>query len=156
MRNFLLKSFIAKYHAYHRAAGFLVLCFFSLSIAHAQGKLWGMTSGGGSDGIGKALVEMLLAQGAKVATCGRNYEKLYELQKIFAGQPLHIEALDISREDDCNHFINHVISTFGTIDILINNAGISMRALFKEVELQTLRNLIPVALYRAVQGLPFA
>lgn len=111
---------------------------------------------GGSDGIGKALVEMLLAQGAKVATCGRNYEKLYELQKIFAGQPLHIEALDISREDDCNHFINHVINTFGTIDILINNAGISMRALFKEVELQTLRNLMDVNFWGTVYCTKFA
>lgn len=35
---------------------------------------------GGSDGIGKALVEKLLVLGAKVATCARNQDKLYDLQ----------------------------------------------------------------------------
>ena len=35
---------------------------------------------GGSEGIGKALVEALLQKGAKVATCGRNNDKLYNLR----------------------------------------------------------------------------
>ena len=35
---------------------------------------------GGTDGIGKALVQTLLEMGAKVATCGRNHDKLYHLQ----------------------------------------------------------------------------
>ena len=35
---------------------------------------------GGSDGIGKALVEQFLAMGARVATCGRSQEKLHQLQ----------------------------------------------------------------------------
>jgi NAD(P)-dependent dehydrogenase (short-subunit alcohol dehydrogenase family) len=34
---------------------------------------------GGTDGIGKALVDLLLLKGAKVATCGRNHDKLYHL-----------------------------------------------------------------------------
>ena len=52
MRDLLLYSFITKQDAYQRMVGFLVLFFFSLSNVHAQGKLWGMTSQGGSDGIG--------------------------------------------------------------------------------------------------------
>ncbi len=35
---------------------------------------------GGTDGIGKALVDELLQSGAKVATCGRDHDKLYRLQ----------------------------------------------------------------------------
>lgn len=111
---------------------------------------------GGSDGIGKALVEMLLIQGAKVATCGRSFEKLYDLQKIFAGRPFHIKVLDISKESDCKKFIDEVIKTFGTIDILINNAGISMRALFKDVDFQTLRNLMEVNFWGTVYCTKFA
>ena len=111
---------------------------------------------GGSDGIGKALVEMLLMQDAKVATCGRSYEKLYELQKTFAGRPLHVEALDISKESDCKKFIDDVVNTFGTIDILINNAGISMRALFKDVELKTLRELMEVNFWGTIYCTKFA
>ena len=44
---------------------------------------------GGTDGIGKALVEELLAAGAKVATCGRDHDKLYRLQSDYPSYHLH-------------------------------------------------------------------
>jgi len=72
---------------------------------------------GGSDGIGKALVELYLNKGAKVATCARNYQKLYQLQSANTGKPLFIHATDVSREIDCKGFIEAVIKEFGTIDI---------------------------------------
>jgi len=111
---------------------------------------------GGSEGIGKALVELLLKKGARVATCGRNYEKLYELQTAHAGRPLHIITADVSKEADCQKFINSVITTFGSIDILINNAGVSMRALFKEVDLQTLHTLMNINFWGTVYCTKFA
>ena len=75
---------------------------------------------GGSDGIGKALVELYLIKGAKVATCARNYQKLYQLQSANTGKSLFIHATDVSKEIDCKGFIDAVIKEFGTIDILIN------------------------------------
>ncbi|GEO09000.1 SDR family oxidoreductase [Segetibacter aerophilus] len=111
---------------------------------------------GGSEGIGKALVELLLEKGARVATCGRTYEKLYELQTAHAGRPLHTGTADVSRESDCNNFINSVLETFGTIDILINNAGISMRALFKDLQIDTLRTLMDVNFWGTVYCTKFA
>jgi short-subunit dehydrogenase len=111
---------------------------------------------GGSEGIGKALVELLLERGAKVATCGRNYDKLYELQTAHAGRPVHIATADVSRETDCRNFIDSVLATFGTIDILINNAGVSMRALFKDLELNTLRTLMDVNFWGTVYCTKFA
>jgi short-subunit dehydrogenase len=111
---------------------------------------------GGSDGIGKALVELLLEKGARVATCSRNYEKLYELQTAHAGSPLHIATADVSKESDCRNFINSVLKAFGTIDILINNAGVSMRALFKDLELETLRTLMDVNFWGTVYCTKFA
>ena len=59
---------------------------------------------GGTDGIGKALVELLLSKGAKVATCGRNHDKLYKLQSEFPSYPLHTIVADVSNENDCRHF----------------------------------------------------
>ncbi len=111
---------------------------------------------GGSDGIGKALVDLFLLEGAKVATCGRNYDKLYQLQAVHPGSPLLIHTADVSREDDCKQFIAQVVKVFGTIDILINNAGVSMRALVADVELDTIRKVMDINFWGTVYCTKFA
>src|SRR5215211_6864826 len=97
---------------------------------------------GGSEGIGKAIVDLLLLKGAKVATCGRNHEKLYDLQSEYPSYPLHTVVTDVANENDCRHFIQSTINVFGGIDVLINNAGISMRALLKDASTEVLRNVM--------------
>lgn len=119
-----------------------------------QGKVVVIT--GGSDGIGKALVEHYLHEGAKVATCARNYQKLYQLQAAHTGKPLFIHATDVSKEIDCKGFINAVIKEFGTIDILINNAGVSMRALVQDVDLDTIRRVMDINFWGTVYCTKFA
>jgi len=119
-----------------------------------QGKVVVIT--GGSDGIGKALVELYLNKGAKVATCARNYEKLYQLQSAHTGKPLFIHATDVSKEIDCRGFIDAVIKEFGTIDILINNAGVSMRALVQDVDLDTIRRVMDINFWGTVYCTKFA
>ncbi len=111
---------------------------------------------GGSEGIGKALVDTFLQLGAKVATCGRNYDKLYLLQANHPGLPLLIHTADVSKEAECQKFINATIEAFGTIDILINNAGISMRALFADVELDTIRKVMDINFWGTVNCTKFA
>jgi short-subunit dehydrogenase len=105
---------------------------------------------GGTDGIGKALVDVLLTQGAKVATCGRNHDKLYKLQREYPSYPLHTVVADVSNENDCRHFIESTLKVFGGIDLLINNAGISMRSLFKDVEVDVLKKVMDVNFFGAV------
>lgn len=105
---------------------------------------------GGSDGIGKAMVELLIAKGAKIATCGRNYDKLYSLQVQYSTAPLHIITCDVSNEQDCKRFIESTLKTFGRIDILINNAGISMRALFADADLEVLKKIMDINFWGAV------
>ncbi|HMJ46842.1 MAG TPA: SDR family oxidoreductase [Ferruginibacter sp.] len=105
---------------------------------------------GGSEGIGKALVEMLLNMGAKVATCARNQDKLYDLQLKNSLLPLHCVVADVSNYDDCKLFINSTISQFGGIDILINNAGISMRSLFRDADLEVFKKLMNINFFGAV------
>jgi short-subunit dehydrogenase len=105
---------------------------------------------GGSDGIGKALIDQLIAEGAKVATCGRNHDKLYSLQMQYTNVLLHTMACDVSKEDECKQFIESTIETFGGIDILINNAGISMRALFKDAEATVIRKIMEVNFFGSV------
>ncbi len=105
---------------------------------------------GGSDGIGKALVDALLTAGAKVATCGRNQDKLYDLQVKHSSFPIHTVVADVSDYNDCRKFIDSTLTVFGNIDILINNAGISMRALLKDTEIEVIRKVMDINFYGAV------
>lgn len=105
---------------------------------------------GGTDGIGKALVEALLANGAKVSTCGRDHDKLYRLQREYPSYPLHTIVADVSNENDCRHFIESSLKVFGAIDILINNAGISMRSLFKDAEIDVIKKVMDINFFGAV------
>jgi short-subunit dehydrogenase len=111
---------------------------------------------GGSEGIGKALVEALLQRGAKVATCGRNHDKLYSLQTDFASYPLHTTVTDVSNENDCRRFIESAIKVFGGIDILINNAGISMRAELKDASVAVIKKVMDINFFGAVYCTTFA
>ena len=114
---------------------------------------------GGSDGIGRALIDALILAGARVATCGRKYEKLYSLQIEYTNVMLHTMVCDVSNEDDCRRFIESTIDTFGTIDILINNAGISMRSLFDSADTNVIRKIMDInfmgAVYCTKYALPY-
>ncbi|TRZ78549.1 MAG: SDR family oxidoreductase [Chitinophagaceae bacterium] len=105
---------------------------------------------GGSDGIGKALVAQFLALGAKVATCGRNENKLSLLVSEFPSSNLYTAQVDVSKQDQSEAFIKQVVDNWGRIDVLINNAGISMRALVSEVSVQTLQNVMDINFWGTV------
>lgn len=111
---------------------------------------------GGSDGIGKALVELLLNAGAKVVTCSRRPEKFDYLLQHYHHYPYLAERADVSIEEDCNRLIEAAIRKFSRIDILINNAGISMRAEFSETKIETLKNVMNVNFWGAVHVTKFA
>ena len=111
---------------------------------------------GGTDGIGKALVTSLMSQGAKVVTCGRNYDKLYQLQTTYAGKSLLAVSADVSNESDCKKLIEQAVSMFGPVDVLINNAGISMRALFSETDLETIRRVMDINFWGPVYCTKYA
>ena len=114
---------------------------------------------GGSDGIGRALISALIEAGAKVATCGRHHEKLYALQLEYSQFMLHTMVCDVSNEEECKRFIQSTVETFGSIDILINNAGISMRSLFDDADTDVIRRLMDVnfmgAVYCTKAALPY-
>jgi len=111
---------------------------------------------GGTDGIGRALVDTLLGFGAKVATCGRNHDKLYALQAAHPSSFLHTLLADVSLETECQRFIDSTVEVFGSIDILVNNAGISMRGLFKDLDVGVIKKLMDINFYGAVYCTKFA
>jgi short-subunit dehydrogenase len=105
---------------------------------------------GGSDGIGRALVQQLMEAGAKVATCGRSQDKLYSLQMEFPGQSLHTLVADVSRYEDCEKLINSTVQTYGGIDVIINNAGVSMRALVEDLDISVIEKVMNINFYGSV------
>jgi NAD(P)-dependent dehydrogenase (short-subunit alcohol dehydrogenase family) len=91
---------------------------------------------GSTEGIGKATALNFAQQGAKVAICSRDAEKVkHAVAEIEAagGEVLGMAA-DISKAADIEQFINAVVAKFGRIDILVNNAGSSQRGAFLETE----------------------
>ena len=111
---------------------------------------------GGTDGIGRALIDQLIPLGAKVATCGRHYDKLYNLQMQYSNVMLHAVTCDVSVEKECQRFIESTVNTFGGIDILINNAGVSMRALVKDLDVEVIRKVMDVNFFGAVYCTKFS
>src|SRR5690606_19802134 len=111
---------------------------------------------GGTDGIGRALVDKFLMDGAKVATCGRDHDKLYSLQSNYPSSPLHTMVADVSNENDCRRFIETTTKFFGGIDILINNAGISMRALLKDTQIDVIKKVMDINFFGAVYCTKYA
>ncbi len=95
---------------------------------------------GASSGIGKALAQELASRGAKLALASRNAGKD---EQFFENTPgiLYLKT-DVSKEEDCRRMIEKTMEQYGQIDILINNAGISMRALFADVQLSVIHNLM--------------
>lgn len=106
---------------------------------------------GASSGIGKALVLEALQRGAFVAGCGRQLGRLQEAFPQADPERLLLLQADVTSEAACNAFIAAVVGRFGRIDVLINNAGISMRALFAEAALDVLRELMDINFWGAVQ-----
>jgi short-subunit dehydrogenase len=78
------------------------------------------------------------------------------MKTAFPGRPLLTVVADVSKEGDCKNFIEKTIEEFNGIDILINNAGISMRALFKDTDLDTLRTLMDVNFWGTVYCTKYA
>ena len=91
---------------------------------------------GSTEGIGKAAALNFAQQGAKVAICSRDAEKVKQAVAEIeaAGGEVFGMAADISKAADIEQFINAVAAKFGCIDILVNNAGSSQRGAFLETE----------------------
>jgi len=113
---------------------------------------------GASSGIGKAMALEFSSHGAKVVLASRSSDKLAEVaNKIIekGGESLVIPT-DVSKERQCKVLVKKTINTFERIDILINNAGISMRANFQDVKLDVLKKLMDTNFWGSVYCTKYA
>lgn len=113
---------------------------------------------GGSSGIGKACAERFGQEGGRICITGRDAENLELAAQDLRAKNIEVITVqgDVANENDCVKMINQTLNNYGRIDVLINNAGISMRAFFKNVDLTVMRSLMEVNFFGTVYCTKYA
>jgi dehydrogenase/reductase SDR family member 7B len=104
---------------------------------------------GGSSGIGKAMAEVFGKNGSKILITGRNAADLDQAVADLKtkGIDAHGFRADVSVEEDNKRMAEETIKRFGKIDVLINNAGITMRASFQDLDLMVIKKVMDINFY---------
>jgi short-subunit dehydrogenase len=107
---------------------------------------------GASSGIGKACAIAFSDAGTNIVLAARDGDKLKEIETQLKekGRGVLTVITDVTKEEDCKRLIESTVSHFGKIDVVICNAGISMRALFADVDLKVLKQLMDVNFWGTV------
>ncbi len=107
---------------------------------------------GGNSGIGKALAFEFGAQGSKIVITGRNQQALAETENELKAKNIAVLSIqaDVTQMADNQRMVTETLAHFGKIDVLINNAGISMRAFFEEVEVEVIRQVMEINFFGAI------
>lgn len=113
---------------------------------------------GASSGIGKACAFEFALRGAKVVVGARGTESLDNIVAEIEAKGGEATAcfLDVASQASCEEFVGAAISKYGRVDALINNAGISMRAIFEDVNLDVLKQLMDVNFWGTVYCTKYA
>jgi short-subunit dehydrogenase len=99
---------------------------------------------GASSGIGLACARQFASKGYAVVLAARSLEKLAQIEAELKnnGNDVLIVKADVSFEEDCKKIIEETIKQYNRIDVLINNAGLSMRAVFIDLDLKVIHSLM--------------
>jgi len=113
---------------------------------------------GGSSGIGKACALAFGKHGARVVISGRNQERLDEAIKTLEAASIECMGVvsDVASESDSKELIKQTVAKYGQLDILINNAGISMRSLFDDCDPSVIKKVMDINFYGTVYATKYA
>jgi short-subunit dehydrogenase len=113
---------------------------------------------GGSSGIGRALAMKFGSEGSKVVITGRTKDLLDDVAANLRKKGMEVLAVvaDASNERDCSRVVHATLEYFGQIDVLINNAGITMRGNFEDLQLEVFRKVMDVNFYGMVYTTKYA
>lgn len=113
---------------------------------------------GASSGIGEACAYEFAKQGAMLVLASRRENELKRVKDKIGKQDSDILLVktDVGKIEDCKNLINKTLDKYGRIDVLINNAGISMRANFEDLDLSVIKQLMDTNFYGTVYCTKFA
>ena len=102
---------------------------------------------GGSQGLGLAMAEGLASAGANIVVVNRNAQKgvaaVAKIKQLYGVAAMSIVA-DVTSEEQTINMAKQAIDRFGKIDILINNAGISVRGGIDDLTAEEFKNVMDV------------
>ncbi|NLV71483.1 MAG: SDR family oxidoreductase [Actinobacteria bacterium] len=101
---------------------------------------------GGGTGIGAAVTERFVAEGAKVCITGRRREKLEEVQKSLPAGSVSLFAGDVSGEGNAPRMVDTALKFTGKLDILVNNAAIEINKPVVDMDPADWRQMLEVNL----------
>lgn len=90
---------------------------------------------GGTSGIGASMAQVFAAEGARVVICGRNCERGERIAREISGCGLDgsFYPCDMAKEEDIIHLKEQVEKAYGSLDVLVNNAGVFFTAPLEEM-----------------------
>lgn len=108
---------------------------------------------GASRGIGRAIAEKLARSGNKIiANYNKSKEQAEELKENLAKENIEIDIYkaDVAQRKDCINLVEYAINKYGKIDVLINNAGISVWGPFTDLTDDEWQKILQTNLYAAI------
>lgn len=90
---------------------------------------------GASSGMGKVIAQQLIKDGLKVIVAARGVDKMADLEQLGA----HAIGMDISKEADVIAAAEQILSTYGGVDVLINNAGFGLYGAVEDITIDEAR-----------------
>jgi NADP-dependent 3-hydroxy acid dehydrogenase YdfG len=118
-----------------------------------RGKVVAIT--GGARGIGKATARALVLKGAKVAIGDLDRELAEQTAAELGGETLALE-LDVTRRDSFEGFLDQVEERLGSLDVIINNAGIMPLGRFAEEDDATAHRMVDINVHGVMYGMKLA
>lgn len=100
---------------------------------------------GAAQGIGRGIAEQVLMLGGNVAMVDRNEAALTEFASGYAGRAIAI-AGDVSKPEFATDAVERTVAEFGTVDCLVNNAGITRTAMIDKMSYEAWQSVIDVNL----------
>ena len=110
---------------------------------------------GGARGIGKATAQALVRKGAKVAIGDLDVELAQKTAAELGGDTLALE-LDVTRRDSFEGFLDQVEERLGSLDVLVNNAGIMPIGDFVEESDRTAQMMVDINVHGVLYGMKLA
>ena len=101
---------------------------------------------GGSSGIGYSTAKALAKKGAKIVAGARRLDKLETLKKEITddGGEIIICKTDVTKKSECDNLVKQAIDKYGTVDVLINNAGLMPLSFVKSLKIDEWDRMIDV------------